>query len=92
MTLYIAFNYGGRAEIVNTAAAAAAGGEVSEAAISVNISTPPEMHDPRAGRAHQRRAAQSVELFALAVRLLRAPTSATSCGQIFTRRRTWTWR
>lgn len=45
MTLYIAFNYGGRAEIVDAAAAAAAAGEVSETAIASHLYAA-EMHDP----------------------------------------------
>jgi undecaprenyl diphosphate synthase len=45
MTLYIAFNYGGRAELVDAAAAAAAAGEVSEASLVAHLYAP-EMHDP----------------------------------------------
>jgi undecaprenyl diphosphate synthase len=45
MTLYIAFNYGGRAELVDAAAAAAAAGEVSEASLAAHLYAP-EMHDP----------------------------------------------
>jgi undecaprenyl diphosphate synthase len=45
MALYIAFNYGGRAELADAAAAAAAGGRVDEAGITANLYAP-EMHEP----------------------------------------------
>jgi undecaprenyl diphosphate synthase len=45
MTFYIAFNYGGRAEIVDAARTAAGKGEIDETGIREHLYAP-EMHDP----------------------------------------------
>jgi undecaprenyl diphosphate synthase len=45
MTLYIAFNYGGRAELADAARAAASGGEIDEVSLAAHLYAP-EMHDP----------------------------------------------
>ena len=77
MTLFIAFNYGGRAEILDAAAALRRRrrGRSSPRAAR----TRRDMHDPGPPHPHQRRAAH-LELPALAVRVLGALLHATSCG------------
>ena len=67
ITMFVAFNYGGRAEILDAATRFQGGGEDEFRALLYA----PEMHDPEPDHPHQRRA-PPVQLPAVAIRVLGA--------------------
>ena len=81
ITLFVAFNYGGRAEIVDAARRFTGGTEEEFAPLLYA----PEMHDPDLDHPHERRAA-AVQLPAVAVGVLRAALHRRAVAGLLARR------